>query len=79
MTMPDTEEQHTHTQTGGQGVGLRAKGALSVAAKRLKTLLSTWHKNAVPNPQQELQESASLPDAVAPVMSPPRPLLPGQE
>lgn len=50
---------HTHTQTGGrQGVGLRAKGALSAAAKRLKTLLSTWHKNAVPNPQQELQESA---------------------
>lgn len=55
MTMPDTEEQsragagaaHTHTHT---------KGALSAAAKRLKTLLSTWHKNAVPNPQQEQQQ-----------------------
>lgn len=41
------QEQEQHTQT---------KGALSAAAKRLKTLLSTWHKNAVPNPQQEQQQ-----------------------
>lgn len=45
--------QSGHTQTGRQAGREECVRRGHSAAKRLKMLLSTWHKNAVPNPQQE--------------------------